>query len=122
MLFCLYFIIFTVFLYFSLFPLGFFADIYNMLDFWIRVKNRIKETGSTQDSVAAAIQERADNFSRWIQKDRLPDAEQTYKIASVLGVSVEYLVTGETSDPSDKIAKIKNDLLGVIRDLENIKS
>lgn len=110
------------FLYFQLFSLGFFADIYNMLDFWIRVKNKIKETGSTQDSVAAAIQERADNFSRWIQRDRLPDAEQTYKIASILGVSVEYLVTGETSDYSDKIAKIKNDLLGVIRDLESIKS
>ena len=114
--------IFYVFFHILLSFLGFFADICIMLDFWIRVKDKIKAANLTQDSVAAAIEERSDNFSRWIQRDRLPDAEQTYKIASILGVSVEYLVTGETSALSDKIAKIKNGLLGVIRDLESIRS
>ena len=91
-----------------------------MLDFWIRVKDLIKEKNTTQDKIALQINERADNFSRWIQKDRLPDAEQTYKIANALGVSVEYLVTGNQSDNKEKIDKIKDNLLNVIQDLDSL--
>lgn len=91
-----------------------------MLDFWIRVKDLIKERNTTQDKIALQINERADNFSRWIQKDRLPDAEQTYKIANALGVSVEYLVTGNQSDNKEKIDKIVENLTIAIDDIKNL--
>ncbi|MGI5065577.1 helix-turn-helix domain-containing protein [Treponema putidum] len=91
-----------------------------MLDFWIRVKDLIKEKNTTQDKIALQINERADNFSRWIQKDRLPDAEQTYKIANALGVSVEYLVTGNQSNHKEKIDRIVNNLMTSIEDIKNL--
>lgn len=91
-----------------------------MLDFWIRVKDLIKEKNTTQDKIALQINERADNFSRWIQKDRLPDAEQTYKIANALGVSVEYLVTGKQSNNKEKIDKIVESLTIAIDDIKNL--
>lgn len=91
-----------------------------MLDFWIRVKDLIRERNTTQDKIALQINERADNFSRWIQKDRLPDAEQTYKIANALGVSVEYLVTGNQSNNKEKIDKIVENLTIAIDDIKNL--
>ena len=60
---------------------------------------------------------RADTFSKWIQKDRLPDAEETYKIAEALGVSVEYLVTGnevQRIDGFDKIPSNGNNDIALI--------
>ncbi|CEM60475.1 conserved hypothetical protein [Treponema phagedenis] len=92
-----------------------------MLDFWIRVKDLIKEQNTTQDKIATQINERADNFSRWIQKDRLPDAEQSYKIADALGVSVEYLVTGKEKDNLPKITETKDLLLKAIENLDTMK-
>ncbi|QEK06232.1 helix-turn-helix domain-containing protein [Treponema phagedenis] len=92
-----------------------------MLDFWIRVKDLIKEQNTTQDKIATQINERADNFSRWIQKDRLPNAEQSYKIADALGVSVEYLVTGKEKDNAPKITETKDLLLKAIENLDTMK-
>ena len=92
-----------------------------MLDFWMRVKELLKAQNATQDKIAKQINERADTFSKWIQKDRLPDAEQSYKIAVALGVSVEYLVTGCQSDNKEKIDKIVENLMTSIDDIKNLK-
>ena len=92
-----------------------------MLDFWMRVKELLKAQNATQDKIAKQINERADTFSKWIQKDRLPDAEQSYKIAVALGVSVEYLVTGCQSDNKEKIDKIVENLMISIEDIKNLK-
>lgn len=92
-----------------------------MLDFWMRVKELLKAQNATQDKIAKQINERADTFSKWIQKDRLPDAEQSYKIAVALGVSVEYLVTGCQSDNQEKIDRIVENLMISIEDIKNLK-
>ena len=92
-----------------------------MLDFWVRVKELLKAQNATQDKIAKQINERADTFSKWIQKDRLPDAEQSYKIAVALGVSVEYLVTGCQSDNKEKIDRIVENLMTSIEDIKNLK-
>ena len=91
-----------------------------MLDFWMRVKELLKAQNATQDKIAKQINERADTFSKWIQKDRLPDAAQSYKIAVALGVSVEYLVTGKEPDNSEKIKQAKELLYKTIETLDNI--
>lgn len=77
-----------------------------MLDFWQRVKYLLKDNNINQQDIADALNMRADSFSKWIQKDRLPDAEETYKIAEALGVSVEYLVTGNEAHRINGLDKI----------------
>ena len=91
-----------------------------MLEFWKRIKILLKDKNISQQNLAASLDIPSDTFSKWIQKDRLPDAEQTYKIATALGVSVEYLITGKMPDNKEKIDKIKDDLLNVIKDLDSI--
>lgn len=86
----------------------------------MRVKELLKAQNATQDKIAKQINERADTFSKWIQKDLLPDAEQSYKIAVALGVSVEYLVTGEEPDNSEKINQTKELLYKTIAILDDI--
>ena len=77
-----------------------------MLDFWQRVKYLLKDNNINQQDIADALNMRTDSFSKWIQKDRLPDAEETYKIAEALGVSVEYLVTGNEAHRINGLDKI----------------
>lgn len=38
-------------------------------------------------------------FANWRRRDSMPDADTAVKIARFFGVTVEYLVTGETSNP-----------------------
>ena len=83
-----------------------FADIFYMLEFWQRIKSLLKDSNINQQDMAETLGMRADTFSKWIQKDRLPDAEETYKIAEALGVSVEYLVTGNEVQRVDGFDKI----------------
>ena len=83
-----------------------FTDIFYMLEFWQRIKSLLKDSNINQQDMAETLGMRADTFSKWIQKDRLPDAEETYKIAEALGVSVEYLVTGNEVQRVDGFDKI----------------
>lgn len=92
-----------------------------MLDFWIRVKELLKVVNITQQDIATSIHIPPDTFSKWIQKDRLPNAEQSYKIADALGVSVEYLVTGKEKDNLPKITETKDLLLKAIENLDTMK-
>lgn len=56
--------------------------------------------------------------SSWKLRDRIPKSEDLYKIAQAIGVSMEYLLTGndENELPPDKIELLKNyDLLSEAR-------
>ena len=48
------------------------------------------------------------------------DAEQSYKIAVALGVSVEYLVTGEEPDNHSRIAAIREQLKAIDDELQKM--
>lgn len=65
------------------------------MKFWERVSIRIREQNTSQQWVASKIGVRPDSFSRWINRDVLPDAERATLIAKALGTTVEYLVSGE---------------------------
>lgn len=67
----------------------------DMLDFWLRVKERLDYQYSTQRELAAKINESYNTLQSWINRDRLPNAEQAVKIADSLNTSVEFLVTGK---------------------------
>lgn len=66
-----------------------------MLEFWRNVKNELEYNLITQKELAAAIRISYNTLQSWITKDRLPDAEQAFRIAQKLNTNIEYLVTGK---------------------------
>ena len=82
-----------------------------MLDFWLRVKDKLDFQDSTQRDLAQNINESYNTLQSWINRDRLPNAEQAVKIAEALNTSVEFLVTGKSK-------KKKNDHSKTVKLLE----
>ena len=71
------------------------------MDFYDRIKNLVKEAGSTIEGMLDTAFEKNDpdkltlgSYNTLRRRGNLPRANQAHKIASTLGVSVEYLVTG----------------------------
>ncbi|MDR0682602.1 MAG: helix-turn-helix domain-containing protein [Dysgonamonadaceae bacterium] len=88
-----------------------------MPDFSQRLREELEYTGLSQKELAAkaGIQKRALDMYLGPQKS-MPPADAAVKIASVLDVSVEYLVTGRTDSHKDmakyfKLRDILDDLL-----------
>ena len=67
-----------------------------MLDFWTRVKDILDFNTISQKELAGKINESYNTLQSWINRDRLPNAEQAVKIADALNTSVEFLVTGKS--------------------------
>lgn len=65
-----------------------------MLEFWKNVKIKLDYVEKSQKELAAAINVSYNTLQSWITKDRLPDAEQSVKIATFLNATVEFLVNG----------------------------
>ena len=84
-----------------------------MLAFWNNVKDELDYKLMSQKELAAATEISYNTIQSWITKDRLPDAADSVKIAKVLDVSVEYLVTGSESpkkQANDEINSILHDI------------
>lgn len=71
--------------------------------FWSNVKKLIKEQNTTQEWVANTAGISFRTFQNWMTRKRLPDADEAFKIASALGTTVEYLVTG--AGPANRAAE-----------------
>lgn len=82
-----------------------------MLDFWTNVKSELDFKGMSQKELAVLIHESYNTLQSWINKNRLPNAEQAVKIAMALGTTVEFLTLGKDS-------KIKPDNTLTIKLLE----
>lgn len=82
-----------------------------MLDFWINVKSELDFKGMSQKELSVLIHESYNTLQSWINKNRLPNAEQAVKIAMALGTTVEFLTLGKDS-------KIKPDNTLTIKLLE----
>lgn len=89
-----------------------------MLEFWNNVKEELDFKDKSQKELAASIDISYNTMQSWITKDRLPDAENAVKIAKVLNVSVEKLVTGK-EDISKKLNDETNELLHDLRHLSS---
>ena len=68
-----------------------------MLDFWSRVKEKLDYQDTTQRDLAEKIGESYNTLQSWINRNRLPNAEQAVRIAEALNSSVEFLVTGKVT-------------------------
>lgn len=67
-------------------------------EFWARVISSLN--GVKESWLADKIGVRPSTLSTWKVHDRLPRADEAHAIASALGVTVEYLLTGSDSmDP-----------------------
>ena len=64
------------------------------MDFWLRLKEKIKQENTTQEWVALQSGIKVSTFRGWITKKVLPDVTQAISIAKALNTSVEYLVLG----------------------------
>lgn len=72
----------------------------HMIEFWKRVKKSL-DPEHNQNWLCREIEVASGTMSSWITHDRIPKADIAVKIAKILGVSVEYLVTGDNEDLND---------------------
>ena len=72
-----------------------------MSDFWKRVDEELEFKGMNRKSLSKEVGFSVGNIGKGIQLGSSPSADTAVKIASVLGVTVEYLVTGSNS-PSNQ--------------------
>ena len=75
------------------------------MDFWERVKAAIKSQNTTQEWLASKIGITQSALSSSISRNQMPSVERAAQIARALGVTTEYLVTGE--DPQQPPEKIR---------------
>ena len=67
-----------------------------------RIFSLLEQKGLTQKMLAESIGVSAAAVSEWRKKGTTPSAEKISAIAEFLGVSVEYILTGQTSSNSLK--------------------
>lgn len=68
-----------------------------MSNFWERVDEELEYKGMNRKSLATEAGFNLGNIGKGIQLGSSPSADTAVKIAKVLNVSVEYLVTGQDS-------------------------
>lgn len=90
-----------------------------MLDFWIRVREKLDYKDLSQRDLATKINESYNTLQSWINRNRLPDAEQAVRIAEVLNTSVEFLVTGKPSTKKSNHQQTLKLLEEAIKRLQN---
>ncbi|AEF82426.1 helix-turn-helix domain-containing protein [Leadbettera azotonutricia] len=76
--------------------------------FWQRVKQLIKKKKATQAEVARVCGFSLRTFQGWIAKDVSPTVTEAYRLAKVLGVTVEYLMSGKDRRIKDIESRIKS--------------
>lgn len=85
------------------------------VEFWKRTNKLIKDKNSKQENVAQECGIPYQTLRSWVTRQTFPDALQAYKIAQALGVSVEYLVTGEDTSPyKQELDKLKAAIIPVL--------
>jgi transcriptional regulator with XRE-family HTH domain len=84
------------------------------MEFFERVKGLAKEKGTTIEALAENIGKNRDSYYGWKRKNNLPRADEAVQMAAALGVTVEYLVTGNPpagiSEEALKIAQYFDNL------------
>ena len=92
-----------------------------MSDFWKRVDEELEYKGINRASLARKCDFSVTNIGQGIKLGSIPSADTAVKIASVLGVSVEYLVTGENQN-SEKTVDNEQNQLKLYRKYQNLIS
>jgi len=91
------------------------GNIMNTMKFWKRVKGRIKEKGITIKETAKACKFSYSTFRNWMYKDVNPPLMYADRISKYLGVSLEYLISGQGKDD---ISKTNEEILTLLKEAE----
>lgn len=86
-------------------------DLERITDFWKRVNHLLKEKGFTQESFSRACLFSPNKINNWTNRKTLPDAFETQTIAKKLGVSMDFLVSGEEYSQVEDVKEQIKDLL-----------
>ncbi|MFZ6024000.1 MAG: helix-turn-helix domain-containing protein [Bacteroidota bacterium] len=87
--------------------------------FSIRLKQLRLEKGYSQKQIADKVGLHSIHYGRYERGDSLPAAETLTKLADALGVSVDYLLEGESKDAA--VANFEDkDLLRIFSELEKL--
>ena len=78
-----------------------------MNSFWDNVAAELEYLGMTNKALAEKVGITASNIGKGQKQGSSPSAETAVKIAKVLGVSVEYLVTRPTKVPTAQKTRIR---------------
>lgn len=81
-----------------------------MSNFWLRVDEELEYLGKNRAFLATKCGFSLTNINLGIKRGSTPSAETAVKIADILEVSVEYLVTGENKDSKQNNADEQNQL------------
>ena len=77
-------------------------------NFWKRVKDQAKAHKISLEKFAEYINVPKSTFFRWKKNNLVPDVVTSYNIATALGVSLEYLLTGKKQKgEEERMAQIK---------------
>jgi transcriptional regulator with XRE-family HTH domain len=79
----------------------------NETEFWNRVKGLLKKRNTTQREFTRACGIAYGTFCGWIYRNIYPTIFEGYVIARVLGVSVEYLMSGRDKQSKKTGARIE---------------
>lgn len=86
--------------------------------FWNNVKTLLKNKKITQKQLSVLLDLPERTVETWISRNSIPDAETAVKIAAILGTSVEFLVTGQETNPAKKKSdELKEKLIEFVRSL-----
>jgi transcriptional regulator with XRE-family HTH domain len=90
--------------------------------FWAQIKSLLKQKGISQESAARMCKVSINTWYGWASKEMLPHVSYCKRIAEILGISLDYLVTGKQPDTAAQIKEIR-DLLDKAREkLEKIQT
>ena len=86
-----------------------------MSGFWNRVDEELEYLGKNRTYLANKCGFSLTNIGLGIKRGSVPSADTAVKIANVLSVSVEYLVTGEKENSENKRAEEEKNQLRLYR-------
>lgn len=92
------------------------------MGFWDNVEIELEYLGMTNKALAEKVGIAASNIGKGIKMGSSPSAETAVKIANILNVSVEYLVTGknENKSPNEIDLQQYHKYAKTLEELENI--
>ena len=85
-----------------------------------RIKQIMKKQKINQTELAEKTKIKLRTLVSYISENKLPKTESLYKISQVLGVSIEYLLTGETTELNGKEKKLLEDYRNSPKNIQEI--
>ena len=90
--------------------------------FWNRVRNLLKSSGISQETLAKACKIPYATVKGWMSKNYWPPVNDVAVIARYLNVSIDYLVFGKETDTGQELKKIHALLRNIEKSFAEIES